>query len=148
MHTGHLQNLRKLQNLWQLRNLLRFASPSSNFTKFIKRVAIKEDRSKVMKIRKITTFKKSVKFRIIHQPIHERESLREFYRGYFCLGNPRLHSMHRSRLHQQFYRATRKSFLSQIFFREKNNVWWIMWKEKMLGNPEFWTVMNFQISIT
>ena len=37
----------------------------------------------------------------------KRESLREFYRGHFCLGNLRFYtSVHKGRLHQQVCRAT------------------------------------------
>ena len=37
----------------------------------------------------------------------KRESLREFYRGHFCLGNLRFYtSVHEGRLHQQVCRAT------------------------------------------
>ena len=55
--------------------------------------------------------------------VEKRESLREFYRGHFCLSNLRFYtSVHKGRLHQQVCRATWKSILSQIFFREKNNV--------------------------
>ena len=54
---------------------------------------------------------------------NKRESLHEFYRGHFCLGNLRFYTtVHKSRSHQQVCRTTWKAILSQIFFREKNNV--------------------------
>ena len=54
----------------------------------------------------------------------------------------------KGRFHQQVCRATWKSFLLLIFFRDENKVKWIMWKEKMLGNPPFWTVESFRMSLT